>query len=367
MPIPNLLDLNLSDIPLIHGYYSMGIIKKYRPDVELVFMRFSRDDQWKDSDLDCSLLSDIIQRHLQNNKIVFVMAFDEYVMNDANYNFADVLNQFDNDPVYFVTAMDQEQSLYWKFQKNLKCKILEIPIILINDAICYFKIAKTINQTPLESKHNFLCMTNRAEHNKYNLLKKIHKLGLHHYGLVTYRDLNPPRIFKENFIFNETGPMDPTNLPTANRQEAGQVLIGNILVSSNVANFVHIQTTYDMPLIINPETTVGIFPSTEKSIWPALLGRMYLIYGHQHIMRWPKRFSSYGPENFCNISFDNVEGYTEKDHELRLEKMLVDNQYLIKHARDVYSNHRDSLEQNRNDFVINIYNFFRDQLNGLTE
>jgi hypothetical protein len=364
--IPNLIELDFSNIPLVHGYYSLGIIKKYRPDVELVFMRLSSNDQWKDSDLDCSLLTDIIQRHLDNNKIVFVVPFEEYVMNDVDYDFSKILNQFVDDPVYFVTEMDQEQSLYWRFQKNVKCKILEIPFILINDAVCYFKIAGSANQTPPESSHNFLCMVNRPESSKYDLLEKIYKLGLHKYGLVTYRDRHAPEFVKQNFIFNKNGPLDPQNLPTSNRQEAGQVLINNILVSSNVANYVHIQTTYDIPLIINPESTVGIFPATEKSLWPSLLGRMYLIYGHQRIMHWPQRFSSYGPENFCNMSFNNVEGYANKDHELRLEKMLVDNQYLIKHARDVYKQHHSKLEKNKTDFIFNLYNFFKNQISNLS-
>jgi len=364
--IPDLIDLDFSNIPLVHGYYSLGIIKKYRPDIEMVFMRLSRNDQWEGTDLNCSLLKDIIHRHLQNNKIVFVIPFDEYVMNSVDYDFSKILNQFVDDPVYLVTEMDQEQSLYWRFQKNVKCKILEIPFILINDAICYFKIAGSVDQIPPESTHNFLCMVNRPESSKYSLLKKIYDLGLHKYGLVTYRDSQAPDFIKQNFIFNKNGLLDPRNLPTTNRQEAGQVLIDNILVSSNVANYVHIQATYDIPLIINPESTVGIFPATEKSLWPSLLGRMYLIYGHQHIMRWPQRFSSYGPENFCDMSFDNVEGYTGQDHELRLEKMLVDNQYLIKHARDINKFHHLKLKKNKTDFIVNLYDFFKNQVINLS-
>jgi hypothetical protein len=362
MNIPNLTDLDFDDISLLHGYYSLGIIKKYRPDIEIVPMRLSRNDQWQHADLNHSLLYDIIQTLLANGKTVFVVPFDEYVMNDDNYNFPETLNKFINDPVYFVTEMDQEQSLYWKFQKNLKCKILELPFILVNDAICYYKIKESAEQIPSKSEHNFLCMVNRTEKSKYDLLKKIHQLGLHKYGLVTYRGVDAPEFVKENFVFNPHGPMDPCNLPTRNRQEAGQVYVNNILVSSNVLNYVHIHNTYDVPLIINPESTVGIFPATEKSMWPALLGKMYLIYGHQHIMQWPDRFSSYGPGNFCNLLFDQIEGYNDKSHELRLEKMLLDNEYLIKHAKEIYKEHRAGLEENRDNFVFNLYDFFRNQV-----
>lgn len=363
--IPELVDIDLSSIPLVHGYYSLGIIKKYRPDIEMVYMRLSRQEYWNDVDQDPSMFYSIIRQHLQNNKIVFVIPFEEYVMGE-DYNFSDTLNNFVDEPVYFVTEMDQEQSLYWKFQKNLKCKILEIPFILVNDAVCYFKIKNSLISVAPKSNYNFLCMVNRPEKSKYNLLKKIYDLGLHKYGLVTYRQTNAPTFITENFTFNNQGPFDLIKLPTINRQEAGQIYVNNILVSSNVVNYLHLHNTYDIPLIINPESTVGIFPATEKSMWPALLGKMYLIYGHQRIMQWPQRFSSYGPENFCNMSFDNVEGYTEDDHALRLEQMLVENDHLIKNAREIYNDHKTSLEKNSNDFIFNLYDFFKAQIDTLS-
>lgn len=359
--IPELVDIDLSTVPLVHGYYSLGIIKKYRPEIEMVYMRLSRQDHWNKVDQDPSLLYNIIQQHLQNNKIVFVIPFEEYVM-EEDYNFSETLNKFVDEPVYFVTEMDQEQSLYWKFQKNLKCKILEIPFILVNDAVCYFKIKNSLTSVAPESKYNFLCMVNRPEKSKYDLLKKIYNLGLHKHGLVTYCRPNTPKFITENFTFNTTTPPNLSNLPTSNRQEAGQVYVNNIFVSFNVKNYIHLHNTYDIPLIINPESTVGIFPATEKSMWPALLGKMYLIYGHQHIMKWPQRFSSYGPENFCNMSFDDVEGYSQEDHALRLEKMLIENEYLIKNAREIYNDHKIKLEKNINDFIFNLYNFFKSQV-----
>ena len=363
--IPELDELDLPKVPLVQGYYTLGIIKKYRPNIEMVYMRLARNDQWSGPDSDPVLFYDIIRQHLKNGKTVFVVPFDEYVMG-IEYNFSDVLNNFVNDPVYFITEMDREQSLYWRFQKNLKCKILELPFILVNDAICFFKIQKTTLINAPETKHNFLCMVNRSENSKYDLLRKIHKLGLHKYGLVTYRDPAAPEFIKENFVFNNTGPLNPGQLPTIHRQEAGQIYINNILVSGNVANYVHIYNTHDAPLIINPESTTGIFPATEKSLWPALLGKMYLIYGHQRIMQWPQRFSSYGPENFCNLGFDNIEGYDSNDHALRLEKMLMENENLIKNAKEIYKDHKTELENNRNNFIFNLYDFFKSQINTLS-
>jgi len=361
--IPELAQLNLTEIPLVHGFYSLGLVKKYCPNVEIVCLRMNRNDQWTDLDLDPERLYNVIQQHVTTGKTVFVIPFEEYIMEDSSYDFASVLNNFVDQPVYFITEMDQEQSLYWKFQKNVKCKILELPYILVNDAICYSKVKKSIpNLTVLDSEFNFLCMINRSEKSKYDLVQKIYDLGLHTYGLVTYRDLDAPLFVKNNFVYNPQGPLDPLALPTSNRQEAGQIYVDNILLSSNVINYFHIEQTYNIPLIINPESTVGIFPATEKSMWPALLGKMYLIYGHQHIMQWVSRFCSYGPKNFCDLSFDNVEGYDQSDHDFRLMQLLTKNKFLIQHAREIYKDHKDKLEINRNDFVTNLYDFFKNQI-----
>lgn len=364
--VPDLKDFDLSSVPLFYGYYTLGLIIKFRPDIALVPVRLARFDQWCEYDRDPELLYDIISRHLDKKQTVLVVPFEEYVMGD-DFTFSDTLNQFEDAPVYFVTEMDSEQSLYWTFQKRLRCKILELPFILVNDAICYKHIAHIMpDASPRHSTHNFLCMVNRSEPSKYNLLRKILDFKLHEYGLVTYRDRHAPEFVRENFTRNALGVPHQHSLPTINRQEAGQIMLGNLLVSINVANFIQIDNNFDMPLIINAESTVGIFPATEKSIWPALLGRMYLIYGHQHCMQWVSRFCSYGPENFCDISFDDITGYTAQDHDARLERMLSNNTELIKHARDLYHNHRASLEQNRFDFVYNLYGFFRNQINGLS-
>jgi len=363
--LPDFNQLNLQQTPLVHGFYTLGLIEKYCSDVLMVFMRLTRQDQWSGSDIDPHLLHTKITKGLDQNKTVLVVPFDEHVMSD-DYDFSSVLNDYEHDQVYFVTEMDAEQSLYWRFQKKLKCKILELPFILLNDALCYHTLrqTKTLASAP-DSHHNFLCMINRSEDSKYNLCKMLLDLDLSPYGLITYRDDSAPDFVKTNFVKNASGPLDPNNLPTKNRQEAGQVYDNNILVSGLVSNYFFLEQNYSTPLIINPESTVGIFPNTEKSLWPALLGRMYLIYGHQRVMSWIQRFCSYGPEHFCDLSFDHVEGYNENDHLARLETMLVKNTDLIKNAQVIYKEHKHKLDTNRTDIVKNMYNFFVQQLCGL--
>lgn len=364
--LPTLQQLNLEKIMPVHGYYTLGIIKKYCPDVAMIFMRLARNDFWTGSDLDPELLTEKIQKQLQQNKKVLVVPSDEYVM-DHNYNFSEVLNQFENDHVYFVTEMDAEKSLFWTFQKKLRCKILELPFVLTNDAVCYNKLYKLKQKISAPKSHyNFLCMVNRSESSKYDVCKMLLDLDLAKHGLITYRDPNAPQFIKDNCFFNQNEMLcdsrEPSNLPTKNRQEAGQVYDNNILASGCVLNWFQIDQQYGIPLIINPETTLGIFPNTDKSIWPALLGKMYLIYGHQGVIKWIQRFCDYGPENFSDLAYDNVQGYEIEDHMARLETMLVRNTDLIRNAHVVYMDHKTALEQNRQTFVENLYNFFASQI-----
>ena len=70
--IPELAQLNLTEIPLVHGFYSLGLVKKYCPNVEIVCLRMNRNDQWTDLDLDPERLYNVIRQHVTTGKTVFV-------------------------------------------------------------------------------------------------------------------------------------------------------------------------------------------------------------------------------------------------------------------------------------------------------
>lgn len=362
--IPALNNLVLPDVPLVYGYYSLGLIEKYRPDVQILGLRLTRNDQWSGGDHCPFLLKDKIQEYLDADKIVFVVASDEYVM-DANYDFSPALNEFADQPVYFVTEMDSAQSLYWTFQKNLKCKILELPFILVNDVLCYHHLRKKRQQNNQLSEYNFSCMINRPEKHKYDLCKMLLDLGLHKYGYISFTDADAPDWMHKHFVYNQLNDYNTVPL-TEHRFEAGQILSNDILVSKNCMNYFTIESKYNTPLVVHPETVVGIFPNTEKSIWPALLGKMYLIYGHQGIIKWIQRFCDYGPERFSDLTYDSVEGYDDVDNMKRLETMLTRNSDLIRNAHAIYLDHKIALEQNKKTFVENLYSFFASQINRIS-
>jgi hypothetical protein len=169
----------------------------------------------------------------------------------------------------------------------------------------------------------------------------------------------------KHFVYNQLNDYNTVPL-TEHRFEAGQILSNDILVSKNCMNYFTIESKYNTPLVVHPETVVGIFPNTEKSIWPALLGKMYLIYGHQGIIKWIQRFCDYGPERFSDLTYDSVEGYDDVDNMKRLETMLTRNSDLIRNAHAIYLDHKIALEQNKKTFVENLYSFFASQINRIS-
>ena len=156
------------------------------------------------------------------------------------------------------------------------------------------------------------------------------------------------------------------NLKTKWDKSAAQSQLAGVWISSNVENFLHIEQTYDMPLIVHPETSPGIFQPTEKSLWPALLGKMYLLYGGPGIMSYIQQFHDMPQTRFADTRFDSVVGdWSEQAYLDRLDAMLSDNVWLIKHAREIYMDLRPELEAARWTIGQNLYNHFLSQLDKI--
>jgi hypothetical protein len=117
------------------------------------------------------------------------------------------------------------------------------------------------------------------------------------------------------------------------------------------------QAYHDIPLAINPETVVSDFKSTEKSIWPILLGKLFLVYGRQGSMTWIQRFYDIDIARFANIEYDLISSSTD-----RLIKMVDDNRDLIKNAHSLYQQLQPELQEARWTLGANLYKFFVSQL-----
>lgn len=366
MTFPEFNRLDLTQEPLWHGYYSLGMIEKYRPDIRLIDFRLRRRDCWQDSDRNILLLQRSIEQDLAQNKKVLLVPWEEDFMGQQEDSITDCFNQYANEDFWLVSEMDYQGQDIFRRYHELKCKILELPFVITNDAIVYAKIRKNFDPgSAPRSGLSYLCMVGRPEKHKFDLLIALKNYNLHDHGHLTFMDANFLNN-RELLSFAKPNITVPkyhlSKLSTSHRKEAAQIEIAGIWASSNVENFLHIESTYDMPLIINPESTMGIFPATEKSIWPALLGRLYLIQAQSGIMKYIQQFHDVDQHLWANLEFDSIHGWDQQAHDLRRQTMISKNRELIQDSTMIYAQLREALEQSRWSFAERMYRFFCRQI-----
>lgn len=298
-----------------------------------------------------------------------MVIWDEDIIGDANAELASVLNQYHNESVYLISLLSSFNQEIYRRISGFTCKILELPWFHLNDVLTYYAAKKIINndQTPQPSNLQYLCMVgNSYSSHKTDLISHLKEKNLHRYGLITVENYNHhPQYFRDFVMENPHLPYQ--NLNTKWEKMAAQHKIGNLWISGNVENFLHIEQTYDMPLVVHPESSPGIFQPSEKSIWPALLGKMYLIYGGPGSMSWIQQFHDVPQTKYADLRFDSIAGnYTEQDYLERLDAMLEENRYLIENARDIYLDIKDQMQESRWSLGKNLYDFFINQLSLIT-
>jgi hypothetical protein len=351
---------------LWHGYYSLGLIRRHRPDIAMIAVRLSRRDHWTELDYRFHGLDGLIQYQLSQHRTVLIVTWEEDIIGAYDQTLTACLNQYREEPVYLVSEMDQLNRLIYSHQMRLEIKQLELPFVLANDCLCYDRLRQ---QWPVEaaptSHKNFLCMIGRPDPMKIELALELRRQELHEWGMIVANQFQHPEL-RGVLVRDQRPPRyDLAQLTSSHRKEAGQVDQHGILISSNVENFRHIESTYGMPLIINPESTMGIFPPTEKSIWPVLLGRLFLILGPVGVMGWVQRFYGSDMSTWVNLDYDRQEAYSLSEFLTKRQQMLHDNQELIQHAPEVARAYRSQLDEARQEFPRNIWRFFKQQIDSL--
>jgi hypothetical protein len=325
-------------------------------------------DMWESTE-NYAWLQRLIEKNLPYKKICIVV-WDEEIIGQPNAQLATVLNQYIDQPVYLVSALDEPKQEIYRRVSNIQCKILQLPWWLLNDTLTYYAVKKTLDTepTPGETAYQYLCMIgNAVSKHKSDLVEYLRRKDLHRDGLITVMNFaDHPAHFRDFVVENAVHPYKNTN--TKWDKMAAQTQINGVWISSNVENFLHIERTYDMPLIIHPETSPGIFQITEKSLWPSLLGKMYLIYGGPGCMADIQQFNDVQQSKFADTRFDSKVGdYTEQDYLARLDAMLDDNLHLVKNAREIYFDLQWELENARWTIGRNLYDFFLSQLDKIQD
>jgi hypothetical protein len=326
---------------------------------------FITDDQWQDYN-NYEWLDRAIKQGLETGKTVCIVPWDEKIISPYHLKLSEVLNKYEHDPVWLITQLNEEDQKIYKFQHKILCKMLELPWWVLNDCLGYYATTDRKQHAHIGSS-NYLCMLGRYNPHKFDLATELRKQGLDNAGVITVMD--PKQYPKENLEFCQPNPLKPyRNLPKSWPKMAAQVLINNTMVSSNVENFLYIEDQYaDIPLMINPETTCGIFFNTEKSLWPLLLGKLMLVYGKPGVMSHVQRFYDVDFGRYADLSFDQpTSDWSDEGNQARLTMLVERNQDLIRDCSNVYNQLQPELESARWTLGPNIYKYFVQQLEKIS-
>lgn len=378
MNFPAYQDIDLASVPLKWGYYVPGLIEQYRPDIELIGIgvdlaricdSHGHVKQSHDK-VDYSWLPTEIEQALTRGQKVGLLVEDEHVLCPTNQQLTSIVNHYRDQPVYWLSQHEQGRvQQNYQIRHRMQCKMLELPWVILNECMMYNNVKQHRTPTVISREsgpHNkFFTLTGRYELFRKRLLEKLIEHGLDRHGMLTIQ--NTP----DNMCAYDLGDQVTTEpyYPYGEQPHkmlakmAAQFEQNNHWISFNTKNFLHIEQTYcDYPLTIIPETFYHDYFATEKSVWPALLGKLFLIFGSAGCMQYIQRFYDIDMSKFLNLEFDRMQIHSDHDIDLKLDHMLDSNRGFILNAHQVHDQYRDQLRAARNTLGPNLYRFVQDQI-----
>lgn len=378
MRFPAYRDIDLAATPLKWGYYVPGLIEQYKPDIELIGIGVdlaricdSRGHvKQSHGKVDYSWLPVEIEQALARGQKVGLLVEDEHVFCPQNHQLTSIVNHYRDQSVYWLSEHDQDRiEKHYRGRHQLQCKMLELPWGMLNECLMYNNAKQhrvpTVISRGANPNNKFFTLTGRYEPFRKRLLEKLIEHGLDHHGLLTIQntpDNNVAYDLGDRVTVESHYPYgDHPNKMLA--KMAAQFEQNNHWISCNTRNFLHIEQTYRRyPLAIIPETHYHDYFPTEKSVWPVLLGKLFLILGSQGCMQNIQRFYDVDMSQFLNLEFDRMPAATTQQLDLKLDHMLDLNRDFILNAHQVYDQYRDQLRTARNTLGPNLYRFVQEQV-----
>jgi hypothetical protein len=374
MKFPSYHDIDLTTTKLKWGYYVPALIEQYRPDIRLISIHVDLSkitDQHGNlvkihKDVDYSWLPHKIEQAFRFKKKIGLLIEDEHVCPFPNEQLIDIVNYYQDRPVYWLTQYDQNRIVtHYQVGHGLKCKILELPWLILNECLMYDQVKPTIvsrKRMIHTDKNAFFTLTGRYEPFRERLLEKLVEHGLHQHGLLTALHVPQNPDLKDHVTLNSDGPYGDRFIKS-HAPMAVQFLKKNTWIGCNTQNFLHMEQTYQhYPMTIIPETSVYNYFSTEKSVWPALLGKLFLIVGSAGCMKYIQRFYDIDLLKFLNLEFDNIESHTLNYVDQKLDCMLESNKNFISNPYKFYNQNYQRIQSARNTIGPNLYRFVLDQV-----
>jgi hypothetical protein len=416
MFIPAYNSINLTDYKPLFGYYIFRIIKQHFPNVHIIEL-----GQWvkhglapfppvsnQEREYDHSWLITDINKKLKQGKVVLIMLDADHLWTNRPKKFIEslsiALNCFIDENVYLVKEHDAGEGFLSDY--NIKCKTLELPWEMLNDVICYDRVSKTYNFSYAHSiNKNYICFANnfRYQKHKKDLAEALYDNALSDYGLITFKkdylDTFPAK-FKE-FCKEQRRPPFDDNMKEKDDSEwrkyykhymkgdldsgiGGKHSIEGVLMSGNAKNFLQLNEEYnDVPLVVHCESETIFFPNTDKSVWPLLLNKLFLVFGRPGNMEWIQKFYDLDISSYADLTFDSYKKskmyeiqlmkdniipyheYTREINKKRINDLVTKNKDLIKDASYVHKELQPEIEKAGKSFGRNMYNFSMSQIESV--
>jgi hypothetical protein len=373
MKFPSYQSIDLTTAKLKWGYYVPALIEQYRPDIRLIGIHLDLKeitDEWGNltqshADVDYSWLPHKIEQAFRFKKKIGLLIEDEHVCPFPNKQLIDIVNYYQDRPVYWLTQYDQNRiGTHYQVGHGIQCKILELPWLILNECLMYDKVKPTMvsSKTMTRTDQNaFFTLTGRYEPFRERLLEKLVEHGLHQHGLLTALHVPHNPDLKNHVTINSDGPYG-NRLIKSHAPMAVQFMEKNTWIGCNTQNFLHMEQAYQhYPMTIIPETSVYNYFSTEKSVWPALLGKLFLIFGSAGCMKYVQRFYDIDLSEFLNLDFDSMHSCDDQ----KLDCMLESNKNFILNSHKFYNQNYQRIQAARRTLGSNLYRFVLDQVHRI--
>lgn len=355
-------NLNFFSYPIYKGFYSLGFINFHRPDINLIVTdQMETYDQWQ------ILLNSEIKSNQINALLLHEEDFPSICEND--HRIIDLLNSLVDNNVYCISQLDPFSRKVYSHQIPIELPIIELPWWLVNEILTYHFAKKFFNINIKElPRKNFVCTIARPEKHKNELgIQLIHRFN--DIGHVFFHEV-PKEIEKRGqkspFDCYTTRKNYLDDYPNGNSMKMNSKQLQNIKVSLNTENIAGFETFLkNIPLVVHPESSMGIFLTTEKTTWPIQLGKLQLIAAKPYHYQDIQRFIETDLEQIFDLEFDKIQAYTDEQQQEKIKVMLESNAYHIKHSFDLFNQHCQSLEKDKINIARKYYNFFVQQLDKI--
>lgn len=380
MKFPSYESIDLAKTNLKWGYYVPGLIEQYRPDIELIDIHLDLSKFCNNqghliqshTETDYDWLSQKIEQTLKAGKKIGLLIEDEHVTFFPNKQLTNIINIYKDQPVYWLTHhFPKNIKKHYQTRHRLQCKILEFPWVNLNECLMYDKVKPTlVSRTRMirDRQNCFFSLAGRYESWRKQLFKKLIEHDLHQHGRLILPNNSDLEFYHDilSQVTVDSGVLYSHQPIKTHAKMAAQFVKKDIWISCNTQNFLSIEQNYrNYPLVIMPETFFDSYFPTEKSVWPILLGKLFLIFGSADCMKYIQRFYDIDMSEFLNLKFDDIEPFDNKGIDIKLDCMISYNKNFILNSHSYYAKYYQQIQQAKKTIGPNIYQFLLRQIDQI--